>query len=277
MLNLQFKEHTSDEIKSLLTDFRRVQVSRFPIDVKATDNDNNRIAFIDSRFPMNTFTVHYKKNLAVLETNGLDDKGRTIYILRSRLIKNEKYAEHNDDYHSRETTDLKKLSKFLRDYVKPYSPLEISEMGGNISGDYYDWQSEARRSFREVVGQVSETDIAEEVAYLKSVGVQFRSDKFRDVATKGLDLHDELKRRENSDIKNAHVYINPDESVHVTVADDKTYSYDTLDSVPETIRQQVAMLMMVDMKQYVPEVGKRTDEKMFWVHVNTNTFNDSNS
>ena len=276
MLNLQFKEHTSDEIKSLLTDFRRVQVSRFPIDVKATENDNNRIAFIDSRFPMNTFTVHYKKNLAVLETNGLDDKGRRVYVLRSRLIKNEKYAEHNDDYHSRETTDLKKLSKFLRDYVKPYSPLEISEMGGNISGDYYDWQSEARRSFREVVGQVSETDIAEEVAYLKSVGVQFRSDKFRDVATKGLDLHDELKRRLNSDIKNAHVYINPDESVHVTVADDKTYSYDTLDSVPETIRQQVAMLMMVDMKHYVPEVGKRTDEKMFWVHVNTNTFNDSN-
>jgi hypothetical protein len=149
-------------------------------------------------------------------------------------------------------------------------------MGGDISEDYYGWQSEARRSFREVVGQVSETDIAEEVAYLKSVGVQFRSDKFRDVATKGLDLHEELKRRLNNDIKNAHVYINPDESVHLTVADDKTYSYDTLDSVPETIRQQVAMLMMVDMKQYVPEVGKRTDEKMFWVHVNTNIFNDSN-
>ena len=113
MLNLQFKENTCDEIKSLLTDFRRVQVSRFPIDVKATDNDNNRIAFVDSRFPTNT--VHYKRNLAVLETNTVDDKGRKIYVLRSRLIKNEKYAQHNDDYHSRETTDLKKLSKFLRD------------------------------------------------------------------------------------------------------------------------------------------------------------------
>jgi len=46
--------------------------------------------------------------------------------------------------------------------------------------------------------------------------------------------------------------------------------------VPEAVRQQVALLMMVDMKQYVPEVGKRTAEKMFWVHVNTNIFNDSN-
>jgi hypothetical protein len=27
----------------------------------------------------------------------------------------------------------------------------------------------------------------------------------------------------------------------------------------------------------VPEVGKRTDEKMFWVHVNTDIFNDSNT
>jgi len=275
MLNLQLKEHTSDEIKSLLTDFRRVQVSRFPINVEATSNDHNKIGFVDSRFPVNT--VHYRKNLAVLETNGLDDKGRRVYILRSRLIKNEKYAQHNDDYHSRETTDLKKLSKFLRDYVKPYSPLEISEMGGNVCDDLYSWRGEARRSFREVVGRVSESDVAEEVAYLKSVGVQFRSDKFRDMATKGLELYDELKRRNNDDIKNVHVYINPDESVHVTVADDKTYSYDTLDGVPETIRQQVAMLMMVDMKQYVPEVGKRTDEKMFWVHVNTDIFNDSNT
>jgi len=273
MLNLQFKEHTSDEIKSLLTDFRRVQVSRFPIDVEATANDHNKIGFIDSRFPTNS--VHYKKNLAVLETNGLDDKGRRVYILRSRLIKNEKYSEHNDDYHSRETTDIKKLSRFLRDYVKPYSPQEISEMGGDVTGDYHDWQSDARSSFRRVV-EVSSIDIAEEVAYLKSVGVQFRSDKFRQIATKGLELHEEVKRRENNDIKNVHVYINPDESVHVTVADDKTYSYDTLDGVPETIRQQVAMLMMVDMKQYVPEVGKRTAEKMFWVHVNTNIFNDSN-
>ena len=274
MLNLQFKENTCDEIKSLLTDFRRVQVSRFPIDVKATDNDNNRIAFVDSRFPTNT--VHYKRNLAVLETNTVDDKGRKIYVLRSRLIKNEKYAQHNDDYHSRETTDLKKLSKFLRDYVKPYSPQEISQMGNDMSEDYHNWQNEARRNFRAVAGQVSESDVAEEVAYLKSVGVQFRSDKFRDIATKGLELHDELKRRLNSDIKNVHVYINPDESVHVTEADDKTYSYETLDGVPEIVRQQVAMLMMVDMKQYVPEVGKRTDEKMFWVHVNTNIFKDSN-
>ena len=274
MLNLQFKENTCDEIKSLLTDFRRVQVSRFPIDVKATDNDNNRIAFVDSRFPTNT--VHYKRNLAVLETNTVHDKGRKIYVLRSRLIKNEKYAQHNDYYHSRETTDLKKLSKFLRDYVKPYSPQEISQMGNDMSEDYHNWQNEARRNFRAVAGQVSESDVAEEVAYLKSVGVQFRSDKFRDIATKGLELYSELKRRQDSNIKNVHVYINPDESVHVTVADDKTYSYETLDGVPEIVRQQVAMLMMVDMKQYVPEVGKRTDEKMFWVHVNTNIFNDSN-
>jgi hypothetical protein len=113
MLNLKFKEHTCDEIKSLLADFRRVQVSRFPIDVEATDNDNNRIYFVDSRFP--TSVVNYKRNLAVLETNGVDDKGRRIYVLRGRLIKNEKYSEQNDDYHSRETNDLKKLSKYLRD------------------------------------------------------------------------------------------------------------------------------------------------------------------
>lgn len=274
MLNLQLQENTCDEIKSLLMDFRRVQVSRFPIDVEASDNDNNIIYFVDSRFP--TVLIHYTKNLAVLETNSVDDKGRRVYVLRSRLIKNEKYAAHNDDYHSRETTDIKKLSKFLRDYVKPYSPQEISEMGKNVFVDFSDWQGEARHNYRQVASQVSCDDVVEEIAYLKSVGIQFRSDKFRDIAAKGLELYDEFKRRKDINIKNVHVYINPDESVQVTVADDKTYSYETLDSVPEIVRQQIAMLMMVDMKQYVPEVGKRTDEKMFWVHVNTNIFNDSN-
>jgi len=275
MLNLMLSPDTCEEIKTLLTDFRRVQVSRFPIDVKTSQADANTLVFMDSRFPIDV--VHWKRNLAVLRLNGRDDKGRRIFILHSRLIENEKYSEHNDDYHSRETTDIKKMAKFLRDYVKPYSPQEISEMGGNISSDYYDWQQEAAQQFRRVAGQVTTVDIAEEIAYLKSVGVQFRSDKFREIATTGLELFDEMKRRKESGIVHAHVYIHPDDSVSVTVTEGRTYAFETLDSVPEVVRQQVAMLMMVDMNQYVPEVGKRTKDKMFWVHVNTDTFNDSNS
>lgn len=275
MLNLILNPDTCEEIKSLLADFRRVQVSRFPIEVKAAASDSNVIAFVDSRFPTNT--VHFKRNLAVLRTNGVDDKGRKSFVLQSRLISNEKYSEFNDDYRSRETTDIKKMAKFLREYVKPYSPQEISEMGGNISSDYYDWQQEAAQQFRRVAGQVTTVDIAEEIAYLKSVGVQFRSDKFREIATTGLELFDEMKRRKESGIVHAHVYIHPDDSVSVSVTEGRTYAFETLDSVPEVVRQQVAMLMMVDMNQYVPEVGKRTKDKMFWVHVNTDTFNDSNS
>ena len=274
MLNLMLREDTCEEIKSLLTDFRRVQVSRFPIEVKASANDSNVIAFIDSRFPSDT--VHFKRALAVLRTNGVDDKGRKSFVLQCRLIKNEKYSEFNDDYRSRETTDIKKMGKFLRDYVKPYSPQEISDMGGNIRDDYYEWQQDAVTKFRRVVCQVSEVDIAEEVAYLKSVGVQFRSEKFVEIATTGLELLEERNRRKNSGIVHVHVYMHPDDSVSVTIADGKTYSYESLDNVPETVRQQVAMLMMVDMNQYVPEVGKRTKDKMFWIHVNTDTFNDSN-
>ena len=274
MLNLMLREDTCEEIKSLLTDFRRVQVSRFPIEVKASANDSNVIAFIDSRFPSDT--VHFKRTLAVLRTNGVDDKGRKSFVLQCRLIKNEKYSEFNDDYRSRETTDIKKMGKFLRDYVKPYSPQEISDMGSNIRDDYYTWQQEAVSAFRRVVCQVSEVDIAEEVAYLKSVGVQFRSEKFVEIATTGLELLEERNRRKNSGLVHVHVYMHPDDSVSVTIADGKTYSYESLDNVPETVRQQVAMLMMVDMNQYVPEVGKRTKDKMFWIHVNTDTFNDSN-
>jgi hypothetical protein len=274
MLNLMLSPDTCEEIKSLLTDFRRVQVSRFPIEVKSASADANTIVFMDSRFPVDV--IHWKRNLAVLQLNGRDDKGRRIFILHSRLIENEKYSEHNDDYHSRETTDIKKMAKFLRDYVKPYSPQEISEMGSDVRNDYYDWQQEAQHQLRRIVGQLGSADIAEEVAYLKSVGVQFRSEKFREIATTGLELYEEAKRRKEASIVHAHVYIHPDDSVSVTVADGRTHAFETLDSVPEIVRQQVAMLMMVDMNQYVPEVGKRTKDKMFWVHVNTDTFNDSN-
>lgn len=276
MLNLKLEDDTCTEIKTLLADFRRVQVSRFPIDVLTASNSADRICFVDSRFASNV-VVHYKRCLAVLETNGRDDKGRKNFVLRSRLITNPKYSEHNDDYHSRETTDLKKMAKFLREYVKPYSPQEIMGMGGDIANDYYDWKQEAATQFRQVVSRLSSTDIAEEVAYLKSVGVQFRSEKFMEVATTGLELFAEAKRRGTTGIVNAHVYIHPDNSVSVSIPEGKTYSYESLEGTPECVRQQVAMLMMVDMNQYVPEVGKRTKEKMFWVHVNTDTFNDSNT
>jgi hypothetical protein len=43
--------------------------------------------------------------------------------------------------------------------------------------------------------------------------------------------------------------------------------YERFDEVPEDIRQQVAMLRMVEGKHFIPEVGTRAGEREFWVQV----------
>ena len=73
MLNLHLLENTMPQIKDMLVELRRVQVSRFPIDVHAAVNDNNVIRFQDSRFPTDSF--HFKNNIAMLRWESNDDKG----------------------------------------------------------------------------------------------------------------------------------------------------------------------------------------------------------
>jgi len=282
MLNLNVRDNLHPLLKQLLTDFRRVQVSRYPIEVvQHSDDDVHAVRFVGSRFPSDSWSR--SRILAYLSIAGNDAKLRPKLMLYSRLIHNEKYSNTNDEHHQKVTADPKKMASWLREYVKPYAPQEIMERSPmGVAFDYDQWKDKPRADFRGIVGRLMPEDVAEEVMYLQSVGVQFRSQKFQDVATQGLELYAEAQRRSAVPACNVHVFFQPDGAVLVSTPKGVMYpnnelQFDSIEQAPEEIQQQVAMLRMCERGQYIPEVGRMNSGKDFWVHVNPGVLNIQNT
>lgn len=282
MLNLNVRDTLHPLLKQLLTDFRRVQVSRFPIEVvQHSDDDVHAVRFTDSRFPNDAWRKD--RILAYLSIVAHDSKNRPKLMLYSRLISNDKYSNTNDEHHQKITTDPKKMASWLREYVKPYSQEEImARSSTNISYDHEQWRYAPRQEFRNVVQGLTPDDLAEEILYLQSVGVQFRSEKFQQVATQGLDLYAESKRRLGTVRRSVHVFMQPDGSALVTASRENGFPavmshFETLEGAPEAIQQQVAMLRLCERGQYIPEVGRMVTDREFWVLVSPSDLNIQNA
>jgi hypothetical protein len=277
---MEIRDDLHPTIKQLLVDFRRVQVSRFPIIVESNNADEKVVKFVDSRFPTDTWRKD--RMLAWLGINDHDDKGRPILTLYSRLIKNEKYSTHNEDYFTKSTFDVKKMGSYLRQYVKPYNSEEIMERIPKPEYEHSEWMQEPQTAFYNVAREVRPEVVAQEIMYLQSMGVQFKTNEFREMATQGLELYGEAQRRRNANLIMINVFIQPDGSVlvgwpHSSSAPMGSVTYENMDSAPEIIQQKIAMLKMCEQNKFVPELGRMTTTEKYWLVVSPDEFNFSNT
>jgi hypothetical protein len=262
MLNIINPEEMNPIFTQLIADFRRIQVSRFPITVTAR-NSGALIVFEDNRFPAKNTKV--ENIVGTLRDAGLDKNNKQTYEVRSRLINNEKYAAHNDDYFSRTTNDPKKVSKFLKDYFKPFTPTEIAQKSVRKFESHDDeWRDEFRWKLRDVVA-IEPTELFAEVQHLVSLGVEFNSDKFKRIVTEGMPMFTEHMRRKNESRKTTHVFINPDDSIQASYGD-ITNTYQIMEEMPEHMQQQVAMLRMVEADTFIAEVGMKVSANTYWIY-----------
>lgn len=268
MLNIKTPEEINPIFTQLLTDFRRIQVSRFPINVYSR-NYGSLLVFEDSRFPAQNTRV--QNIVGTLRDAGKDKNGKQLYEIRSRMINNEKYAEHNDDYYSKQTNDPKKISKYMKDYFKPFTPLEITQRSlSKFESHHESWRDELRWKLRDIVN-LNADELVNEVVHLHAMGVEFKSDRFRKIVTEGVPMYEEHRRRQSVKVSGSacNVFVNPDESVQVT---DNIASelYQSMLEAPEYIQQQVAMLRLVEENTYIPEVGMKLSENTYWIYVANN-------
>jgi hypothetical protein len=264
MLNITNPQEINPIFTQLIADFRRTQVSRFPINVTSI-NHGGMIIFEDSRFPSKNTKVN--NIVGTLRDAGLDKNNKQTYEVRSRLINNEKYAHHNDDYHSRTTNDPKKVGKFLKDYFKPFTPMEVAGLTSRRFEAHDDeWRDEFRWKLRDVIS-VEPTEFITEIQHLTALGVEFNSDKFKRIVTEGVPMFEEHMRRKNESRKTTHVYLNPDDSVQIAHGQ-FTHIYQSMDEMPEVMQQQVAMLRMVDPDTFIPEVGMKMSVNTYWIYAN---------
>lgn len=279
MLNIEIRDDLHESIKKLLVEFRRVQVSRFPINVTSHPADARSVKFVDSRFPTDTWRKD--RMLAWLGLSDTDAKGRPILTLYSRLIRNEKYSVHNDDHHTKSTFDVKKMGSYLRQYVKPYAPEEVMERIPKPEYEHQEWVQEPHTQFINVARNVRPDVIAQEIMHLQSMGIQFKTNEFRDVASQGLAFYGEAQRRLDANLRMVNVFIQPDGSVIVGWPKTDNHQmgsvlYETMESAPEVIQQKVAMLKMCEINNFVPELGRMTNNG-YWLVVSPDEFNFSNT
>lgn len=274
MLNIEEFDDVNHQLASMLNTFSIGHVSRYPINVEFSNP--SYALFVDSRFPL--IKGRHDEAIATLNV-GVKD-GKTLYTLRSERIENEKYRPHSDGYHTRSVTNAKKMLRLLKEIVTPLEPFEIARRssGDDIKYDASRWCSEPRDKLVELVGGVViMRELLDEVLYLQSTGVQFRSDKFKKVAMEGRELQLEAIRRQKAisraDSLTLYVHEQPDGAVIVVMdgrindSDSKSWTYENVGSLPEDIQQKMALLNLCDVDKYVPEVGKRDTQKGYWVHV----------
>lgn len=260
-----------DTLKDMLVQFRKVQVSRYPIETYMGIN-NNMVGFVDSRFP----TDRYSKDtmLAMVWTDVADTRGGnqvTQYVIESRLVNNDKYSRHNSDFHTRKTTDPKKFFKYLKEYVKPFSYQEVAlrSMRG-AENKFDDWKNDKRRQAYQTVN-VNWNDIMEEITKLHALGIKPQTEKFRKAYELGIPAYEEYKELEHKSFKRIHVFAHTDGTVAVSSFADYgdmqkgSTLYEELSYVPQHIQEQVGMLRMMSAGDFVPNIGVKVNDREFWV------------
>jgi len=267
MLNIVDTTNAPEALTSLLKEFRRVQVSRFPIDVVFNPH-SSALAFVDSRFPTESTSFQKVAGLLVWKT---DDEGKSVYEITSRLISNSKFNPGKVEHHTKTTNDVKKAVKFMRDYIKPFSQIELADRSrGAVQSAFTEQKMEVRSAFYDAC-QIGVEALIKEVIRLKAIGVKPQTERFEKVYTEGIDKYEEYLVSKEKKFNQAHIFINPDDSVLFTFYDngaDKptTTSYESLTECPDWAQQSVAMLRMLEAtKRPVAGLGTRWGDRDFWV------------
>lgn len=265
----QITNHVPAEMRSMINDLRRVHTSAAVIQVQMREGTYNTLDFFDERFPPNRANA---QSIASLRYEGGS------YIIRSQRIQNKKFRAGNvyGAFRERVTKDARKMQKMLREYIYPFHIYEIIDMTENTRTSFANWVNAPERDMCTITGSlpsIIKRDLIEEMLHLRMQGTQFKTERFRKIANEALPLYDEYARRSSLKVTHMHVYVQPDGKVVVTKAtedrsfDWQTTTYDGMDKVPENIQQQISMLKLVDIAQYVPEVGQRMAEDIYWIHV----------
>lgn len=266
-------ENLDPRLANLVTQFRRIQVSKFPL--VAIDAGSCEVRFYDSRFLNESDKKLKVVGQLFLETRELPD-GVTedVFVVQSKRINVGRY--NSDRKHQKITKDDKKTLKNLQDYIRPFNAQHIADRTkGNAWDKLQNWKWGIRRQARESMGFDMDV-IYEEVKRMKDLGLRAQTEKFQKAMDEGIAMFEENKLVDKVAERDlVHVFINPDDSVEVQLAKNvedyaakeirTAYSY--VDEMPYELSSKVAMLRMTEAETFVPYVGVKVDDRTFWLHL----------
>jgi hypothetical protein len=186
------------------------------------------------------------------------------YTIKANGIQNSKYAYYNPDYHSQATKNFKKAVNIALKHIKTFSWKELAdETKHEAVCAQMDWINEVARDSYNAF-DLSVPAIFTEIKHLASMGVKFKTAEFSD-AEKLIPKYEEwLERKQINDQEMICYFLVNDKYVHY---EDTTESEGKpIEELSELHQQRISVLKLTDANLYIPNIGIRSREDIFWVY-----------
>jgi hypothetical protein len=205
------------------------------------------------------------------------------FMVESRKIKNDKYAEYRDQYHRVFTKDMDKALKNAQRYLLPYSPNELLLATFGAFKDKLDTRKiVADRAFEQAIGSLTGYQVlAAELENLVNQGVKFSTSPFQLHAEEAVAKYQHRQYMRNKQTRSYFItirMIGDTQVADVATCHDykgksplhqdffeESFKVMNVDDLPEDIKAKIATLMLVDVNQHIDGVGIRASERSFWV------------
>lgn len=230
------------------------------------DKKLTKASFYDPRFP------HMEPVGTIKYSDGA-------YVVSSRLIENEKYRAHSNEYHTRKSKSDKNTVKTALSFITPFGFGEVMENNyPALRSLIHEWRYELASKCRVAYIGAADAELFEEVGNMLNNGVVFNTNLFKDMAAK-YPIYLECTKRVKAEVHPYHVYFLADGRVAVSTlpdldkADDHTVGkhaqttvYNSSDEVPEGLTSKCALLkVMGGPHPKIPAVGVGTTPQEFYL------------
>lgn len=233
--------------------------------VSAVQN-TNRPEFWQLRFHDTRFVGDESVDLvgAVEWTYG--SRSEKEYKTTSRKIQNDRFGHWGNEHASRRTKDVKKAVKIAIDALQPFEYHELSAKGRRDAERAHEWwasqDSKAVYPFR-----IGHEDMYEEVKHLVGMGIQFKTEAFKKAAA-GIEAYEEMQRKAEIKPKFDTVMFRNNKTILIPNGRAlEAQELSDVEALPESTRNRIALLKLVDKDKLLPEVGYRAGENTYFILV----------
>ena len=253
-------------------------------DSSLSSDDHPRIRIVDGLY---AYYDGDRFSLAEIQYGqvGVTQNESKKFAVFSRKIRNEKFAPHRDQYYMVASVDVSKAVKNFMRYAIPYAPYEIAQMSLNKIAD----KVEAYRYTPMNVSRTSVRSINEHESFwadalrLYESGHRFSSPEVNREFERMAESRREQAERSGRGYHVCATEIRDDGKFALTVVRDvDQMMYKNLpptaslvvtqEELPEVVQQRLALLSMMEHGMYVDDVGMRSNDWFYWVHIDGNEF-----
>ena len=216
--------------------------------------------------------------MCAMEITHLDKPGIVIgrisywdkkYHVQSRLIRNDKFADWNNEKRtSRSSINMKNMVKIALENLVPYSIQEIRDNSNNktlIYSDLSNIRDDMKWSIRTDLGTISQEEWYDELIHMYEIGYTPKNKSIANAIPLAIAKKDKFDEDFKYKPDVLFVHIKDDGSVTTYLGENHTQEYPNIEALPQDIMGKISVLMVTPELTFVRDVGKKENNHNLWV------------